>query len=418
MALVGGMGYLLVTYLLFFIGPFVWPLSTWWPITIYVPLIFIVLAVGHMAGASKQPFGAPLPAWPRILLIGGLSAVILLFPSARIYTGRWPWQVLQALADQKDAYESLREQLDATQGGRAPIVILRALFAPFTFAVLPLGILHWRKLTFFQKILLVATVISTMTFSALRGTTRELADVLVVGSSAFLIGTIRNRSRGNWLRKNWGKVLVGIVLTMAVFGALIGRTQARLGAGAETVCIGSGYVCPDYFSPPYGKMPDSVAYGMGTLTGYLSQGYYGLGLAMQEPFIFIGGIGHSSALLGIYTAVSGSDELSRSTYTYRLRREGWSDEYQWSTMLPWLANDVSFWGVPLLIFILGLAWGKSWRDATDGNDDRAAIFFCIIMMMIFYLPANNQMMQTFDNYATLLTWLFLWLRSRRRAASR
>lgn len=415
MALIGGMGYLFVTYLLFFIGPFVWPLFSWWPVTIYIPLIFLALALGHITGANKRPSWIDLPSWPKIIVIGGLSAVILLVPSARIYTGRWPWQVFQALADQKDAYQSLRDQLDVTQGGRTPIVLVRAIFAPFTFAVLPLGIIHWKKLSHFQRILLILTVLSTMIFSALRGTTRELADVLVIGSSAALINSVRNRSQRNWLVSNWGKVVLGIILTMGVFGALIGRTQARLGAGAETVCIGSGYVCPDYFSPPYGNMPDSVAYGMGTLTGYLSQGYYGLGLAMQQPFIFTNGLGHSPALLGLYTAAAGNDDLSQSTYPYRLRREGWSDEYQWSTMLPWLANDVSFWGVPVLIFILGLAWGRSWRDATDGKDDRAAVFFCITMMMIFYLPANNQMMQTFDNYATLIAWLLLWVGSRRRA---
>ena len=30
---------------------------------------------------------------------------------------------------------------------------------------------------------------------------------------------------------------------------------------------------------------------------------------------------------------------------------GWSDEHQWSTMFPWLANDISFPAVPLLMLL-------------------------------------------------------------------
>lgn len=414
LALSLGSGYLLITYALFFLGPYIWPLPEWWPITLYVPFIFVVLALGHIVGASGQPATASLRNWRKIFIVGGVASVVLLFPSSLIYTGRWPWQILDALADQNAAYQSLRTQLQETQGSRGYFAFIRALFSPLTFAVLPMGILYWKQLNPFYKLLLFSTVISGIVFSILRGTTRELADILVIGGSIFLVKSVRNAKGLEFFKKNIGKIIIASILSFCVIVVLVGRTQARMGSQIESTCVGGGYVCPDFVSPPYGDLPDAVVYGITTLTGYLSQGYYGLGLAMQKPFYFTNGLGHSPALLGLHASITGNDELITASYPYRLRQDGWSEEYQWSTMLPWLANDVSFWGVPILIFVLGLLWGKSWCDATDGKNDRAAIFFCITMMMIFYLPANNQMMQTFDSYSTFIIWLIVWLNSKNR----
>ncbi len=58
----------------------------------------------------------------------------------------------------------------------------------------------------------------------------------------------------------------------------------------------------------------------------------------------------------------------------------WSDNTEWSTIFPWLANDVGFTGSLIVVFFLGILFGKSWRDAATGNDF-AAIVFCLLFQL-------------------------------------
>jgi hypothetical protein len=78
-------------------------------------------------------------------------------------------------------------------------------------------------------------------------------------------------------------------------------------------------------------------------------------------------------------------------------------------MFPWLANDISFTGVLILMLLIGNAFGASWRDAVFANDDRAAIVFAIFCIMLVYLPANSQVTLVPDHYFALVVWLSLWL---------
>ncbi|RYF51904.1 MAG: hypothetical protein EOO38_01935 [Cytophagaceae bacterium] len=347
-----------------------------------------------------------------------MSAILLLLPSSITYTGRWPWQVLQALANQKEAYGKLGEQLTETQGARGPIIAARTLTAPFVFAVLPLGVIYWRTLTLTQRGLLGMTILSSIIFSILRGTTRELADIVLIGGGAFLVSIYREVSAPALLAQRLRKFAVRMaVLVAGVLVALVIRTSARAGdiVTAASGCIGETRVCVNYDKLPFSILPLGVDNFSATITGYFAQGYYGLALALRQDFIWTKGVGHSPAIQSLYELMTGDPTLARNSYTNRLISDGWSGEYQWSSLPTWLASDLSFWLVPGALLFIGYLWARSWADATLGKDDRAAVFFCAVTMMIFYFPANNQMMNTLDNYAVLLGWGVAWAITRRNA---
>jgi hypothetical protein len=418
MALLLGIGYLVFTILLFFIGPFVWPLPSFMPLIVYVSVLLVMLTTGHLVGLRKAPLHASLAFTKGVFLLGALAAIVLIVPSSITYTGRWPWQVFEAIADQRDAYSRLREQLTETQGARGQIVIIRTLAYPFIFAVLPFGVIYWRTLTSFQRILLGLTVLCSLIFSALRGTTRELADVIIIGSSAFLISMYRDRGDSRAFIARSAKFLFRIgILGISVLTILVVRTAARAGdaVSGTSGCLGEGLVCTDYTKFPYNYLPDWVGDIAATFSGYFSQGYYGLGLALDREFVWSKGIGHSPALAQIYEIFTGDPTLAQTAYTARLAADRWPGEYYWSTLPTWLASDLSFWLVPGAMLLLGYLWARSWVDATEGRDDRAAVFFCALMMIIFYFPANNQMMNTLDNYAALVGWGLAWGITRRNA---
>lgn len=418
MPLTVGMCYLIFTFILFNIGPMHWQLRHWSPVLLYVPLLFLCIILGFKSGMRGVPLVSQLPSRKAILLAGSLSTILLLYPTAVVYTGRTPWQVLEALSDQKDAYSSLREQLEVTQGERGPIALIRSLFGPVMFAVVPLGVMYWNKLSTLVRCLIIMSVVSTVVLSVLRGTTRELADIVIVGGSALIISIYRKQNGENLIKKNLGKIMLAACLVAGVLVALVIRSKARAGSSSILTCIGGGYVCPAFDAPVYEHMPEWLVSALATITGYFSQGYYGLGLALDHEFIPTWGLGHSSAISSIYMRLTGDNSFWHSTYIYRLNSDAWSSEFHWSTAATWFASDVSFWGVPVIMFIVGLLWVKSWKDAVYADNDRAALFFCIIMKIIFYFPANNQMMNTFENYVTLIFWSCAWAIGRRKGRRR
>ena len=407
-----GLAYIVFSLTLFCIGPIDWPIINIYTVIFYMTILLIATYTMFMLGLKKNPKQNNLSTRRIIFWVGALSSIILLYPTAQIYTGRAPWQVLEALSDQREAYSRLREQLQFTQDARGPIVLLRALSGPFTFAVLPLGILYWKSLSRSMRVLLFGTVVSTVILSVLRGTTRELADLVIVGGAALLISMYRQSKAIPRLSQHWPKIVAAIVVALGVLAALTGRTEARLAGAGSSLCIGGGYVCPNFDAPVYRDLPPIMISGIASLTGYLSQGYYGLALALQNDFIPTWGLGHSPIIGSLYRVLSGDDTYFNSTYIERLNQQAWTSDSHWSTAATWYASDVSFWGVPVIMGIIGYLWARSWVDAVYGANDKAAVFFCVIMMMVFYFPANNQMMGTFEGYTTTLFWGLFWTFSR------
>ena len=73
--------------------------------------------------------------------------------------------------------------------------------------------------------------------------------------------------------------------------------------------------------------------------------------------------GFSPLIARFYEGISGDSLMYMSSYTYRLRALGWSDEYAWSTLMIWFANDVGFLGALFVLFFLSVLFGAAWRDA-------------------------------------------------------
>ena len=116
--------YLLGTYALFWFGPFSWPVKATWVTTLYVPACFTALTLGFLVGLRAKPRVADLPMTHAFFLGGAIAALLLLVPTAYIYTGKLPWEAGSALADQQAAYSALADQLYATQGSRGPVALL------------------------------------------------------------------------------------------------------------------------------------------------------------------------------------------------------------------------------------------------------------------------------------------------------
>ena len=408
--------YLFFTLALFLFWPIDWPLSAWKRIIIVIYTIgcYGLFAAGYVVATYSTPVLSNGPVSQRFIMWGAVSAVILLFPSAYFYAGRWPWQILDVIGDQREAYRGLQDTLAETAGQRTPIALLRGIFAPITFCVLPLGIIRWERLSWWLRAGVLATVACSIIFSVLRGTDREFADILIVGVSAYLVRIARGDSSGIALiKRNW-KAAVALVLFVYVAGNLFTeRKSARLGQTTSVCAIGSG-VCADLGNPAIAWMDERTLFGSSIFAVSVAQGYYGLALGMDQPFKSTFGLGHSPALTGIYVRATGDKKFETRSFTYRNAFEAWPPESFWSSMMIWFANDISYLGVLPLMYFIGAYWARRWKNATLGESDAAAVLFSLLCVMIAYMPANNQIFATFDGYFIIAFWFIMEVRARLR----
>lgn len=412
-----GMAYVVTTFGLFLIWPVNWPIyraSNWVLLIGYVSVCFTIIAAFYNIGSKQTVQQAGSFIWRPILIWGAILSIILLFPVSYVYTDRWPWEVFEALSDQKEAYNTLQKQLLETEGQRGLIAALRALAAPLTFAVLPLGIINWRNSSWFLRSLTLSTVLAAIILSILRGTDREIADIFIISSSAFLIVIARSRKdsvRGiSTIKRSWKTVLILVVFLAAASSLFTERKSERMGGldKLSTACAGDSNVCADIDAPLIKWMPFSTRYTISAFILTTTAGYYGLSLAMEKEFQSTYGIGHSGASLALYELITNDRQLVTKTYTYRNAFDGWSEQNYWSTLITWIANDIGFIGAAIVLGVIGLFWGKAWTAATYGANDPAAVIFCIFMIIIFYLPANNQFFGLYDGYFILAVWTIIW----------
>jgi hypothetical protein len=418
--------YLIASFAVFLLWPINWPiyyLSDWLTLIGYVSLCFAVIgAAMYWGSAGATRVTAPLPHLNALLVAGAAAAAVLLVPSSFSYTGRGPWEVMDALRDQGAAYHRFQMQLYATEGQRNIIVALRSLAAPLTFAVLPLGIIRWRQIGIAGRSALIVVILASSVFSIMRGTDKEFADLFIVGSAGAFVAYGRNRAlaprASDTARRLWRPVLAALIFVYVAQGLSIDRKGERNGgyASAKLVCANDSTICADLDNAWISWLPLPQRFGATSFILSTTSGYFGLELALQKPFEPSYGLGHSPAALSIYEAFTGDQTPHLRTYTYRNGDDAWPEDYYWSTLMTWIANDAGFIGALPVLGLIAYLWALWWREAAAGMSDPAAVLFALSTMMMFYFPANNEVFASYEGYTVLSVWLVVWIWHRRAKA--
>jgi hypothetical protein len=399
--------YLSTTLILFFWGPFEWEGIKFSLLATLLILYQLALLIGYFAGLSRSEVSVKnfnTNAWFKFSLLLG---VILMIPYIYVYTGKYPWDALQALGDQGGAFIDYYMKLDEERTpGRIAIMLIRTAFSPFLVVIFPL-FLWTKRLSLTWKLTFVLYVILYFSFSILRGTDKESGDFFIFILSSLMGLYVLRKSKGQLKLNLKKKVTITSVILLGVliaFSAFTERKMARLG-GDEKLCIAAANVCADMDRGYMSHLGSKSRFGVSVATMYLSIGYYGMGLALNEEFESTLGFGHSIFLLNV---LSFFDINVDSSYTTKVSDAGWDAKAYWVTTYTWLANDIGFYGVIFFMFILGFLFSRAWSGIIHANDPVALIVFCQLSMMIVYLPAFNVIMQNIDSYFSLLFWLLVW----------
>ena len=284
---------------------------------------------------------------------------------------------------------------------------------------------YWENLKKRTKILYLIGVLGGLGLDLFRGTNKTLADYLIIFLVLFLYKSVksarvRKKSLLNpYLYKNVNitffnkllRLLVVISIMFLLFFVYFSNSAPNRYGIRIYGPTGQYFLDVNHISLSWIKSGE-LKLIVGAFIHYFTQGYYALGLAISKPFLPTFGFGSSMAILINVSQLFNTNYLFERTYVYRnYLYDGWDWHMQWSTFYTWVASDISFIGVLILMFIIGYLLARTWKRAKDKNDYIYLVVFVQLMLLCFYLPANNQLFQSYEGLFGNMSWLMIWLLS-------
>lgn len=423
-------GYLAVSVLLFFFGPWPWDIDEPLLLATYLLVAQGFIAVGYLMAwrrirrlhdAGEKPI-RHIAAGTAFLRRALLISFVLLIPTSLSRTGSVLPNIILGLSEAGAAYTQNFERLE---GGNAFVIVeyLRMLVAPLLVAVFPLTVVYWSKLSSRLKILCLVVIIFNLSMYIATGTNKGIADVVItlpwlvfLGASA---GILRFR-----LRIRAIAIAIACVVLFAGFLELFGMGQAqRAGGVGEFGVFNTGFglieVDSAYAASQY--LSDNQRIIFESLVRYLSSGYYALSLSFDVEHSSTFGLGHSMFLARNADAIFGTTHFTWGSIPGLLESQtGWGMFTLWHSIYPWIASDVGFVGTLFVMGIFGYLLGLSWGRSLLTLSPKWVIFSYLLLILFFYIPANNQIFQsgeTFFAFFLLLLGLVLPAWTKRQTAA-
>lgn len=255
-------------------------------------------------------------------------------------------------------------------------------FAVLSYFYYPIGLVCYKNLKIRDKILFHVSLATTILYYINFGTFKGLADIGIIYLA------IKIYDRGFNQRKFSIKNLkIYVVITILLLG-FIGIQSSR----------GNTFKNKNVINRRIKKFvkfeSKDVNYGIKSIIVYYTHAYTGLSYSLNLPFEWTYGLGNSRALTEISKNFFDID-ISKKTYLQRLEdKYQWPNGMVWSTVFPWLASDFTYYLIPLIMFLLGLFLAKLYFEIIYRQNIIALIFYCQMFIFSFYIPANNQLLQS------------------------
>jgi hypothetical protein len=408
--------FLLMTIAVFAFGPWGWPVAN--PVELYSFLFINQLALlfGYIIAVRRRlpsPFHLPI-ALNELVWLAALATLVMLIPTLIVETGG-DINIARALTDPGQAYGDTRYAVTFA----APTIVeyINILLSPLIWALMPLAVVFWSRFSLLLKSLAVVGILGGAFIFLLIGTNKRVVDIMLL--LPWLL-VIRSKDPSTILTPKrlflfFSTIVVALILFLPYFAINIsGRGTGK--ASTEQISVGGGALIR---ATPFEALgfdgPVAQVYGIGytALASYVGQGYYGLSLALQEPFVWTYGVGHSRTVTWLAEkAMAGQYAIQDTTYPSRVERDfGWNEQVKWCSLYPWLAGDVTFFGVPIVVFLFGRLLGLTWLDAL-GRNPVAVVLFCLTCLTVFYISANAQVFQASNTVFVFYFYLFWWIQSR------
>lgn len=402
-------GWQLATLFMFMSGIWTYPLGDPWPVFWFVCGTQVCFVLGYALsmreGLESSQWSAPRGSPSRFVWWSAAVTLLLFIPTSIVRTGRLLPNVVAGIRQPGLAYAaSFLSRMASTRIAE----YARMPFGFLTAALEPVLIFYWSKLGRRVRIAGVLGVVSTLALYVGSGTNKGVFDVVTLAAVFVTAAACAHVL----VVKRSARIAIALVLVLSIVGFLsfFSGVAFRAGSGLSFGAgpAGTG-VFADLAGPVISRVPSSLRVLALSVTSYASQGYYGLALALTEPFVPMYGAGSSLFLTRQVARLTQDPGFEGRSYPARVERDyGWSASECWSTLYAWLASDVGFPSVLLVMVVVGWLVGSAWLGVVFRQDVLSVCLLAQMATMLSYASANNQVMQSGESLVAFALTLFLW----------
>jgi hypothetical protein len=267
-----------------------------------------------------------------------------------------------------------------------------------------IGIINWKRLNGIKKTVFIFFVIVEVFFWMGQGTNFGVIRLITTAAfcSIYWLKSI-NLNFKNSLRYSF-VILLLLSLSIYVFSYNMNSRSGNIKLDFQTFNLGASKVNEE--SAILEIMPQGFQQTYMFMISYITQGYYHTCLAFDLDFKSTYFLGNNPAIISL--AEIFDINVWKDTYMYRLQTKGVDPLIKWHSAYMWYASDISFFGVPFLMYFLGYIFGFSWALTLRKYDFLSNILFVIIGNMLLFLFANNSYLSSvFYSFMFILPfWYF------------
>lgn len=403
-------GYLLLTVLLYILGPTAFQKVNLWFV---LPLLMgyqIALSLGYnmKIGSARHSLapdriashGAVLRRVRIATLVGLGSATLALFTYTEIASispvSLWE-SVQESLSNPSQAYANSFEMEHAS----GPVYSFLVLLAPISWSATALAIAYFKEIGWFYRLASIGMIaLEAIRWIAL-GRNKGVFDIGLIVATVLFIKYLQRRYQSLQVRgpskssrRGLMRVaIIGITILIVLLAYFTNAVSTR-GSGLQNQAMNGGQFLLG-ITPTW--MHETIVY----MTSYLTQGYYALSYAYAVPWQPTFGIGHSYfVMLNVEEIIGGT--IFSTTYQARLSEFGIDPFVNWHTMYLWAANDLHWLGVLPLMVAVGWFFALVVEMAVVHRSAISYPLACLMSIFVVYIPANNQV------FSTPITFAAFW----------
>jgi hypothetical protein len=394
--------YSCVTIFFFLYGPYDYILENGTYLFYFLVAVHISLIGGYVLG-QKSNGRRLLLRFSSLKATKYIIVVIVFYKLISIIgTGGGDlFRVSTAIADPAQAY------LDgSTKAGNISIFnYIDMVFAPFVTIGVTAGIFFWKRLTLIFKAQLLLYILIVL-LSSIGASVRSSIIALIINITC---GLMASHMAGNIKITARKKVIICFsfiffILTFFLYTKNLSENRTTILVNPVTL------QSPNNENFFYKILPDDYSITITGISFYLGHSYYRLNQAISLPFNGLGfGLSNSYFLMENIERITGWGGLKSISYGYRLDME-LTQKFGvfWTTTYTWLASDLTFPGVVVLLFFIAYWLSISIKDnILDANIFSIAVF-SNLFAFIYSLPTVNPLQDgsgLINFFSIFLIWI-------------
>lgn len=416
-----GLLYSLTTILLYEFGPYAYPNHNKFILYSFLMASNFAMWLGFRNGTSKQVsqssnYGRKIRIDRTLNILFWISLIICVpkfMMSTGIYDNIIPNIIMRVTMYSEMAREFYmdRQELQNVTGIWKVINIFTVLLGPLYWAYLSLSMLFWGRLSLFKKLLTFFIYIIYVGQYLCTGTNVGVFNFLILMGAIFIIrkrvyniNTFYQESKSKKYNIVYFGIAAFIIIAFLFFFNITMESRKGETYGMESETDVCNQNCPvDQNSFFYQITPESSVPLLLTATSYVAKPYAALSYAFDMPFQTTLGVGYSWFLMD---NMPNPHFFWERSYPMQLERKfNYSSWVNWHTAYTWFANDVSWIGVPFVLFVLFFIFGKSWKRFIVSGDILSFLMFMLFIRFVLFVSMNNQVFQQSETF--LAFWIII-----------